>query len=94
MVFNQLDIDKDGELNEDEFVKGCLKVCFVQKNELLIEKNCSPYYRFQDSALQDLLNGSAEWYKSTIWMSGRDKWDLFVMELPPNDSKDDFEAVI
>ena len=30
MVFNQLDIDKDGELNEDEFVKGCLKVCFVQ----------------------------------------------------------------
>ena len=26
MVFNQLDIDRDGELNEDEFVKGCLKV--------------------------------------------------------------------
>ena len=26
MVFSQLDIDRDGELNEDEFVKGCLKV--------------------------------------------------------------------
>ena len=25
-VFGQLDIDRDGELNEDEFVKGCLKV--------------------------------------------------------------------
>ena len=25
------------------------------------------YYWFQDSALQDLLNGSAEWYKSTIY---------------------------
>ena len=28
MVFSQLDIDRDGELNEDEFVKGCLKVFF------------------------------------------------------------------
>ena len=25
-VFDQLDIDRDGELNEDEFVKGCMKV--------------------------------------------------------------------
>ena len=28
-VFSQLDIDQDGELNEDEFVKGCLKVVLV-----------------------------------------------------------------
>ena len=28
MVFSQLDIDRDGELNEDEFVKGCLKVFY------------------------------------------------------------------
>ena len=35
MVFSQLDIDRDGELNEDEFVKGCLKVFFVNRSKSL-----------------------------------------------------------
>ena len=34
MVFSQLDIDRDGELNEDEFVKGCLKV-FLSNDQVV-----------------------------------------------------------
>ena len=47
------------------------------------------YLCFQDSNLQDLLNGSAEWTKKSMWM-----WSLRKVSVQTNEIKDLKKAVI
>ena len=62
-VFSQLDIDRDGELNEDEFVKGCLKV-FLNRSDHKFSVKSQKFRRLIFTYLLSGLKpaGLAQWF--------------------------------